>query len=178
MYCITENKRGVLSLNWHLPIHPRALSKGSLCFTQEDIPCTANVNWFPAIVMSPCSSKSRDPDGANIWEEHCLIWFWGSLWVACIRVWEQGNTCNGMAYKHTDTSTSIHNVYTSIHTRAYIRVSTRAETRGIAPPLTSLRSFLPTFYCQIWALLSHLTICTLLLWLHQLLLQQLQRSVS
>ena len=173
MYCITENKRGVLSLNWHLPIHPRALSKGSLCFTQEDIPCTANVNWFPAIVMSPCSSKSRDPDGANIWEEHCLIWFWGSLWVACIRVWEEGYTCTAMprinirVYEH---------VYTGIH--MYIRVYTRAEARGIAPPLTSLRSFLPTFYCQIWALLSHLTICTLLLWLHQLLLQQLQRSVS
>ena len=38
----------------------------------------------------------------------------------------------------------------------YIRGNTRARTRGIAPPLTSLRSFLPTFYCQIWPLLNHM----------------------
>ena len=141
MYCITENKRGVLSLNWHLPIHPRALSKGSLCFTQEDIPCTANVNWFPAIVMSPCSSKSRDPDGANIWEEHCLIWFWGSLWVACIRVWEEGYTCTAMprinirVYEHVYTGRRVYTcIYTSIHT---CRGTRHRASTDVTPQLPS-----------------------------------------
>ena len=46
--------------------------------------------------------------------------------------------------------------YTYTRLCVYIRGNTRARTRGIAPPLTSLRSFLPTFYCQIWPLLNHM----------------------
>ena len=100
--------------------------------------------------------------GIQKWGGSPLIWFWGSPWVLCIRVWEDQHTCGGH-----DVYTNVQ-VYTSrcickykrirMYTRlcVYIRGNTRARTRGIAPPLTSLRSFLPTFYCQIWPLLNHM----------------------
>ena len=105
---------------------------------------------------------------------YCLIWFWGSPWVACIRVWEQGHTCNGMAYKHTDTSTSIHNVYTSIHTRGvYTSIHTCRDTRhrastDVTPQLPS-DLLLPNLGSSL--LLNQLHSCEA----QQLLLLQLKR---
>ena len=92
-----------------------------------------------------CKSKRRYPDRANIWGGHCLIWFWGSLWVACIRVWEESHTCNATpridirVYEHLYTCirASVYGytcVYTSTHT---CRGTRHRASTDVTPQLPS-----------------------------------------